>query len=224
MTLKPYTCIHCQAETPNHAFVHFKYDQYIYDHMYGVNHPRGSQEVDAGEVPVFVCDSCIKKMKLFRRHYIARILLSVLTAMICILAIRLNGGLQLCAVPFIGVIFLMVKRHGEYMERSQRQHRNNIASYGWTKQTAISMDEINAISGFDLVMGAVMLIIFIISFFAKGVLLKIVAIALLIISAVTFFGSAFGFLTGNAAPAPDDYETAARYYIFYDENILLKDY
>lgn len=49
ITLKPFTCIHCGAETQNFAIIHFKYDQAVYDHMYGVNHPKGYREVDAGE-------------------------------------------------------------------------------------------------------------------------------------------------------------------------------
>ena len=90
MTLKPFTCIHCGAETQNFAIIHFKYDQAMYDHMYGVNHPKGYREVDAGEGAVFVCDDCIKKMRVFRRHYISRIILSVLTALVSVLALRIN--------------------------------------------------------------------------------------------------------------------------------------
>ena len=224
MTLKPFTCIHCGAETQNFAIIHFKYDQAMYDHMYGVNHPKGYREVDAGEGAVFVCDDCIKKMRVFRRHYISRIILSVLTALVSVLAIRINGGLWMCAAPFAGVFVLMVIRHGEYMERSRRQHRNNVASYGWTKQTAIASDEMSAVSGLEFIMGLVMVVVFILGFFAKGILLKIVAIALIVISGITFLGSLIGFLTSKARPTPDDWEAAARYYIYYDENILLKTY
>lgn len=224
MTLKPFTCIHCGAETQNFAIIHFKYDQAMYDHMYGVNHPKGYREVDAGEGAVFVCDDCIKKMRVFRRHYISRIILSVLTALVSVLAIRINGGLWMCAAPFAGVFVLMVIRHGEYMERSRRQHHNNVASYGWTKQTAIASDEMFAVSGLEFIMGLVMVVVFILGFFAKGILLKIVAIALIVISGITFLGSLIGFLTSKARPTPDDWEAAARYYIYYDENILLKDY
>ena len=224
MTLKPFTCIHCGAETQNFAIIHFKYDQAMYDHMYGVNHPKGYREVDAGEGAVFVCDDCIKKMRVFRRHYISRIILSVLTALVSVLALRINGGLWMCAAPFAGVFVLMVIRHSEYMERSRRQHRNNVASYGWTKQTAIASDEMFAVSGLEFIMGLVMVVVFILGFFAKGILLKIVAIALIVISGITFLGSLIGFLTSKARPTPDDWEAAARYYIYYDENILLKDY
>ena len=224
MTLKPFTCIHCGAETQNFAIIHFKYDQAMYDHMYGVNHPKGYREVDAGEGAVFVCDDCIKKMRVFRRHYISRIILSVLTALVSVLAMRINGGLWMCAAPFAGVFVLMVIRHGEYMERSRRQHHNNVASYGWTKQTAIASDEMFAVSGLEFIMGLVMVVVFILGFFAKGILLKIVAIALIVISGITFLGSLIGFLTSKARPTPDDWEAAARYYIYYDENILLKDY
>ena len=224
MTLKPFTCIHCGAETQNFAIIHFKYDQAMYDHMYGVNHPKGYREVDAGEGAVFVCDDCIKKMRVFRRHYISRIILSVLTALVSVLAMRINGGLWMCAAPFAGVFVLMVIRHSEYMERSRRQHRNNVASYGWTKQTAIASDEMFAVSGLEFIMGLVMVVVFILGFFAKGILLKIVAIALIVISGITFLGSLIGFLTSKARPTPDDWEAAARYYIYYDENILLKDY
>ena len=224
MTLKPFTCIHCGAETQNFAIIHFKYDQAMYDHMYGVNHPKGYREVDAGEGAVFVCDDCIKKMRVFRRHYISRIILSVLTALVSVLALRINGGLWMCAAPFAGVFVLMVIRHSEYMERSRRQHRNNVASYGWTKQTAIASDEMFAVSGLEFIMGLVMVVVFILGFFAKGILLKIVAIALIVISGITFLGSLIGFLASKARPTPDDWEAAARYYIYYDENILLKDY
>ena len=224
MTLKPFTCIHCGAETQNFAIIHFKYDQAMYDHMYGVNHPKGYREVDAGEGAVFVCDDCIKKMRVFRRHYISRIILSVLTALVSALAMRINGGLWMCAAPFAGIFVLMVIRHSEYMERSRRQHRNNVASYGWTKQTAIASDEMFAVSGLEFIMGLVMVVVFILGFFAKGILLKIVAIALIVISGITFLGSLIGFLTSKARPTPDDWEAAARYYIYYDENILLKTY
>ena len=224
MTLKPFTCIHCGAETQNFAIIHFKYDQAMYDHMYGVNHPKGYREVDAGEGAVFVCDDCIKKMRVFRRHYISRIILSVLTALVSVLAIRINGGLWMCAAPFAGVFVLMVIRHGEYMERSRRQHHNNVASYGWTKQAAIASDEMSAVSGLEFIMGLVMVVVFILGFFAKGILLKIVAIALIVISGITFLGSLIGFLASKARPTPNDWEAAARYYIYYDENILLKDY
>lgn len=179
--------------------------------------------VDAGDVPVFVCDDCIKKMKLFRKHYPARIILSVLTIMICILAMKLNAGLQLCAVPFAGVFVLMAVRHGEYRDRSKKQHRNNIASYGWTKDTAINVDMMYAISVADLISGAVMVIVFIVSFFAKGILLKIMAIALIIICSITLLTSIIGFLIANARPTLKDIEAAARYYIYYDEDILLCD-
>ena len=224
MTLKPFTCIHCGAETQNFAISNFKYDQAMYDHMYGVNHPKGYREVDAGEGAVFVCDDCIKKMRVFRRHCISRIILSILTALVSVLAMRINGGLWMCAAPFAGVFVLMVIRHGEYMERSRRQHHNNVASYGWTKQTAIASDEMFAVSGLEFIMGLVMVVVFILGFFAKGILLKIVAIALIVISGITFLGSLIGFLTSKARPTPDDWEAAARYYIYYDENILLKDY
>ena len=130
----------------------------------------------------------------------------------------------MCAAPFAGVFVLMVIRHGEYMERSRRQHHNNVASYGWTKQAAIASDEMSAVSGLEFIMGLVMVVVFILGFFAKGILLKIVAIALIVISGITFLGSLIGFLASKARPTPNDWEAAARYYIYYDENILLKDY
>ena len=223
MTLKPFTCIHCQSETRNFAMIHFIYDQNMYEHMYGVNHPKGTREVDAGNVPVFVCDDCVREMNLFGKHYIVRIALSVLLALICIFALRFNGGLALCAAPFIGVIFLMGKTQGEYMERSKHQHRNNVASYGWTKQDAINMDQMSSISGFSLIMAAIVVVVFVVSIFVKGLLLKILAILLLIISIITIVGSLIGYLAANSKPQLDDYEKAARHYIYFDENILLKD-
>lgn len=223
MNIVPFSCIHCRSKTQNYAVIRFKYYQRVYEHAYGVNHPKEDRVVDAGDVPVFVGDDCIKKMKLFRKHYPARIILSVLTIMICILAMKLNAGLQLCAVPFAGVFVLMAVRHGEYRDRSKKQHRNNIASYGWTKDTAINVDMMYAISVADLISGAVMVIVFIVSFFAKGILLKIMAIALIIICSITLLTSIIGFLIANARPTLKDIEAAARYYIYYDEDILLCD-
>ena len=221
MEIVPFSCIHCKAKTKNYAVIRFKYYQSVYEYAYGINHPKESRVVDAGDVPVFVCDDCIKEMKFFRKHYRARIILSVLTILICIFAMKMNAGLQLCAIPFAGVFVLMAVRFGEYMERSKKQHRNNIASYGWTKDDAMNFDVASAISGTDLISGAVMVIVFIMSFFAKGMLLKIVATALIIICSITILSSFFGFLNANARQTQMDIEEAARYYVLYDEGIVL---
>ena len=98
------------------------------------------------------------------------------------------------------------------------------ACTGKKSENAVASDEMFAVSGLEFIMGLVMVVVFILGFFAKGILLKIVAIALIVISGITFLGSLIGFLTSKARPTPDDWEAAARYYIYYDENILLNDY
>ena len=85
----------------------------------------------------------------------------------------------------------------------------------------MNFDVAKVISGTDLISGAVMVMVFILSFFAKGMLLKIVAIALIIICSITILTSFSGFLNANARLTQMDIEEAARYYVLYDEGIVL---
>lgn len=221
MKITPYTCIHCKNHTDNITVIRFIYYQSVYTQGPYGTYLTDNNRIDAGDVPISVCDHCIKEMKLFAKHYLSKILLSLLLAFICYLAMKIRC-LWLCIIPFAGAGFLMYIRKTELDERAK--HRYAGIPNKMNRDASIHLDQIGHYTFLDLAMMIFMPIIFILSIFAKGILLKLLLGVLFAISVITVLGSLLGLMTANRKPTPKDIEKAARYYVHNDEGIVLQDW
>ena len=223
MTLEPYECIHCKAETQDYTEVHMKFRQRVVEHFFGQNYEKDSQIVDAGNAYVFVCDKCVRDMKLFNKHYVLKLICAAVLALIAILAAYDKLPLWLCLLPQIGVMAISAMRSGEYTERAKHQHRNNIVNVGYTRNMAVNFASIEGANVSGFFQGLGLLAAFILSTFVTGVLLKILCWALFAIAVVTALASLFGMLSAKGPISANDRYAAACYYLLYDENIMLVD-
>ena len=223
MRLEPYECIHCKAETREYAQVRMKFQQRVIENVFGQYHDKETRTVDAGDAYVFVCDKCVHDMKIFGKHYVRRLICAAALALIAILAAFGILPLWLCVIPQAGLLAMVMAGPKEYEERARYQNRNNIVSTGWTKSMAVNVASMNGISTSGFVQAMILLAAFILSTFLTGTLLKIICWLLFAVGALTALASLFGMLAARGPYREQDREAAARYYLLYDEDIVLNE-
>ena len=237
MQIKPYHCIHCDAETQNYAIIHMIFDQFHYTHdqMFGQTYYDGSETVDAGEVPVFVCDDCIAALVNFGSRPGLNMVLAAIAILGSVLTLTHGSGMGLLIIPMFGAIGARIVIRGEFADRNNRRiDRTGVGSAGYSKDEQKRMANMfpDADSSFEeswLNCNAALIIVmlagFILSFFLKGTLMKILAWVILVPAIISFiFNLLRCFSKGGSKGSfkEDTIKEAARYYLYQDEGIRLK--
>ncbi|MDL2232350.1 hypothetical protein LJC63_02050 [Ruminococcaceae bacterium OttesenSCG-928-L11] len=76
--IEPFSCKHCGKKAEAFRHMRLRFSQMQYEHSYGRNYPKPSKTVDHGEVPVFLCDSCVRLY--VREQYQERIFIGIKAA------------------------------------------------------------------------------------------------------------------------------------------------
>ena len=110
MQIKPFHCIHCDAETLNTTNLHIIFDQshYTHDQMFGQTYLDRSETVDAGIVTVSECNYCINAMVNFGKRPKLYATLAAVVILICILALIGENALPLLFIPIFGAIYARI--------------------------------------------------------------------------------------------------------------------
>ena len=235
MKFVPYHCIHCGTETQNFSVIHMVYEREHYTHSYGQNYYTGSETVNAGEIPVFVCSDCIYQMVTFGIHPVVNACSALALVLICVLGICTGHGLGLSFFPLLGACYARWKVHSDNIERADRRiDRNGVDSAGFRKSAqkhlahmTVEGKRTQSFLLCNLAVIIAMLVLFVLGLILKGTAVKVIAWIMVIPGAIGLIINLVMIIKKKKKNTeswdPDVSEEAAKYYIYHDGGIWVKE-